>query len=161
MAHNVGLSVVFPTGNSENEKGLLENARTFSEGHLVFRFLQRVRTSVSRILSNYRVADSSALAAALASIHGTGAVFDAAVLDVRMPGMDGKSVVSHIRSVEAAAGHPPLLIAAMTANAFTEDRAACLAAGFDVFLPKPMDRGAIGAFVQDAARYRQRTAKAA
>jgi PAS domain S-box-containing protein len=104
---------------------------------------------------------ASALAAALASIHGTGAVFDAAVLDVRMPGMDGKSVVSHIRSVEAAAGHAPLLIAAMTANAFAEDRAACLAAGFDVFLPKPMDRGAMGAFVQDAARYRQRTAKAA
>jgi PAS domain S-box-containing protein len=104
---------------------------------------------------------ASALAAALASIHGTGAVFDAAVLDVRMPGMDGKSVVSQIRAVETAAGRNPLLIAAMTANAFAEDRAACLAAGFDVFLPKPMDRGAIGAFVQDAARYRQRTAKAA
>jgi PAS domain S-box-containing protein len=104
---------------------------------------------------------ASALAAALASIHGTGAFFDAAVLDVRMPGMDGKSVVSHIRSVEAAAGHAPLLIAAMTANAFAEDRAACLAAGFDVFLPKPMDQGAMGAFVQDAARYRQRTAQAA
>jgi PAS domain S-box-containing protein len=104
---------------------------------------------------------ASALAAALASLHGTGATFDAAVLDVRMPGMDGKSVVSHIRAVEIAAGHTPLLIAAMTANAFAEDRTACLAAGFDVFLPKPMDRGAIGVFVQDAARYRLRTAKAA
>jgi PAS domain S-box-containing protein len=104
---------------------------------------------------------ASALAAALASIHGAGPTFDAAVLDVRMPGMDGKSVVSHIRAVETASGHAPLLIAAMTANAFAEDRTACLAAGFDVFLPKPMDRGAMGAFVQDAARYRQRTAKAA
>jgi PAS domain S-box-containing protein len=104
---------------------------------------------------------ASALAAALASIHGTGSAFDAAVMDVRMPGMDGKSVVSHIRAVEAASGHAPLLIAAMTANAFAEDRTACLAAGFDVFLPKPMDRGAIGVFVQDAARYRLRTAKAA
>ncbi len=104
---------------------------------------------------------TSALSAALASIHGTGQRFDAIVMDVRMPGMDGKTVVSHIRSVEGAAGHAPMLVAAVTANAFAEDRAACLAAGFDVFLPKPMDRAAIAAFMQDAGLRLQRMRRAA
>jgi CheY-like chemotaxis protein len=103
----------------------------------------------------------SALSAALASIHGTGPQFDAIVMDVRMPGMDGKTVVSHIRSVEGAAGQTPMLVAAVTANAFAEDRAACLSAGFDVFLPKPMDRAAIAAFMQDAALRQQRLRTAA
>jgi PAS domain S-box-containing protein len=103
----------------------------------------------------------SALSAALASIHGTGQHFDAVVMDVRMPGMDGKTVVSHIRSVEGAAGQAPMLVAAVTANAFAEDRTACLAAGFDVFLPKPMDRAAIAAFMQDAALRQQRLRTAA
>ncbi len=104
---------------------------------------------------------TSALSAALASIHGTSIAFEAVVMDVRMPGMDGKTVVKHIRTVEGAAGHAPMLIAAVTANAFAEDRAACLAAGFDVFLPKPMDRNAINAFMQDAALRQQRLKRAA
>ena len=78
-----------------------------------------------------------------------------------MPELDGLSATQRIRAHETRTGATRTPIVAVTANAFAEDRAACLAAGFDVFLPKPMDRGAMGAFVQDAARYRQRTAKAA
>ena len=117
---------------------------------------------------------SSALAAALAAIHGTGPRFDAALLDVRMPGMDGKAVVQHIRAVEAAvqktaqetaqkAGriHQPMLLAAVTANAFAEDRTACLAAGFDAFIPKPLDRNDVSAFLHRAAALAETSTKAA
>jgi PAS domain S-box-containing protein len=109
---------------------------------------------------------SSALAAALAAIHGTGPRFDAVLLDVRMPGMDGKTVVQHIRAAEAAAQQtgsttPPLLLAAVTANAFAEDRTACLAAGFDAFIPKPLDRGEISAFLHRAVAQAGRGARAA
>jgi PAS domain S-box-containing protein len=104
---------------------------------------------------------ASALAAALASIHGTGQKFDAAMLDVRMPGMDGKSVVEHVRAVEEAAHQAPMLIAAVTANVFAEDRAACLAAGFDTFMPKPLDASVVVSFLRDAARRKEQFGEAA
>ncbi len=89
----------------------------------------------------------SALGAALAAQDGSGPHLDAALLDVRMPGMDGKTVVERIRSAERGRNLPRLPVAAVTANAFSEDRAACLAAGFDAFVPKPIDRKAIAAFL--------------
>ncbi|MCA3589557.1 MAG: response regulator, partial [Methylocystis sp.] len=104
---------------------------------------------------------ASALAAALASMDGTGQKFDAAMLDVRMPGMDGKQVVEHIRAVEEAAHQEPMLIAAVTANVFAEDRAACLAAGFDMFIPKPMETSVVTSFLSDASRRKERMGEAA
>ncbi len=89
----------------------------------------------------------TALLAALAAQDGKGPALDAALLDVRMPGMDGKTVVERIRAGEREKGLPRLPVAAVTANAFSEDRAACLAAGFDAFVPKPIDRKAIAAFL--------------
>ncbi len=90
---------------------------------------------------------TAALSLALASIHNTGTRFDAAFLDVRMPGMDGKTVVSHIRAVERTVAGNPMRLAAITANAFAEDRAACLDSGFDAFIPKPLNREAMAQFL--------------
>jgi CheY-like chemotaxis protein len=54
-----------------------------------------------------------------------------------MPVMDGLAAARAIRAEERArGGHVP--IAAMTANAFAEDRDACLAAGMDDYLAKPV-----------------------
>jgi signal transduction histidine kinase/DNA-binding response OmpR family regulator len=89
----------------------------------------------------------AALRAVLAAQDGSGPALDAALLDVRMPGMDGKAVVERIRAGERAMGLPRLPVAAVTANAFAEDRSACLAAGFDAFVPKPIDRAAIATFL--------------
>ncbi len=58
-------------------------------------------------------------------------------MDCQMPELDGLEATKRIRDTERArGGHVP--IAAMTANAFAEDRAACLAAGMDDYLPKPV-----------------------
>ena len=65
---------------------------------------------------------------------------DLVLMDVLMPRMDGLQAVGAIRRAEGegALGHTPVL--ALTANAFGEDRAACLAAGMDGFLVKPLGR---------------------
>ncbi|MCA3629426.1 MAG: response regulator [Methylobacterium sp.] len=75
-----------------------------------------------------------------ASITPGGTPFDCVLFDVRMPELDGLSALAQWRAVEKRLKRQPVPAIALTANAFREDREACLAAGFDAFLAKPLDR---------------------
>ncbi len=57
------------------------------------------------------------------------------LMDVQMPVMDGLAAT---RSIRARAGRATPIVA-MTANAFGEDRRACLESGMNDHLPKPVD----------------------
>jgi len=72
--------------------------------------------------------------------HAEGRRYDLVLMDVQMPGMDGLEAARRIRAAEAASGDKPTRMLALTANAQAEDRAACLAAGLDGLLVKPLDR---------------------
>jgi len=64
--------------------------------------------------------------------------FDAILMDLEMPGMDGLETTRRIREVEAATGkRVPIL--AMTAHAVESVRGECSAAGMNDFLPKPIE----------------------
>lgn len=63
--------------------------------------------------------------------------FDVVLMDCQMPVMDGIAASVKIREHERQSGYAPVPILAVTANAFVDDRRACLAAGMNDYLSKP------------------------
>lgn len=69
---------------------------------------------------------------ALSKIQGT--PYDIVLMDMQMPNMNGIEATERLRAVAA---NRDLIIIAMTANAFDDDRVRCLSAGMNDFIAKP------------------------
>ncbi len=75
--------------------------------------------------------------------------YDAILMDVQMPGMNGLEAATAIRNRENGNRRVPII--AMTAHAMPGDRQRCLAAGMDDYLSKPIDAQATLALVERLA----------
>ena len=63
--------------------------------------------------------------------------FDAVLMDLHMPELDGVGATTAIRRLPGARGRLPII--ALTADAFPETRERCMAAGMTAFLTKPVE----------------------
>lgn len=69
-----------------------------------------------------------------------GKPYDLVLMDIQMPNLDGIEATRKIREREAAQSGRRTTVLALTANVLIDDRHACLEAGMDGFLVKPLDR---------------------
>ena len=87
-------------------------------------------------------ATSGAQAIELALEH----VPDLVLMDIRLPDVDGVQALGRLRSEERTTSIP---VVAVTAQAMRGDRERFLAAGFDGYVPKPVDIAELAATVRE------------
>jgi signal transduction histidine kinase/DNA-binding response OmpR family regulator len=128
-----GLAILVAEDNDIN--ALLARALLVKLGH---------RPTMAR---NGAIAVESWLAAQV-----SGVPYDLVLMDVNMPEVDGMEAARRIRAAEDEREAVRTPIIALTANAFDEDRDACVASGMDGFLAKPLDRERLEAALATARR---------
>jgi CheY-like chemotaxis protein len=108
------------------------------------------RALLTRLGHRPTIATTGAAAVdAWVSARDAGDAYGLVLMDVHMPGLDGIEATRRIRAAETDGARTPII--ALTANAFEEDRDACLAAGMDGFLTKPLDRERLAAALDAAS----------
>jgi CheY-like chemotaxis protein len=73
-------------------------------------------------------------------------------MDCQMPELDGFEATRRIRRADSGVHDPAVPVIAMTANAMKGDRDACLAAGMDDYVAKPVKADDLAAAMQRALR---------
>jgi CheY-like chemotaxis protein/HPt (histidine-containing phosphotransfer) domain-containing protein len=106
--------------------------------------------------AGHRVTSAASGAAAIRAAAAK--QYDAILMDVRMPGMDGLEATRQIRALPAPHGAVPII--AVTAQAFPEQIEACHAAGMDHHLSKPFEVDSLLAAVAIAIGAAHRAADA-
>jgi CheY-like chemotaxis protein len=96
--------------------------------------LRRLGFEIARAsdgLAAVRMADEAA--------RGKAPRYDLVLMDIKMPGLDGRQAVREIREIERECGTARVAVVALTANATAQDQRAALEAGVDEYLVKPFD----------------------
>ncbi|CAG0985261.1 partial Autoinducer 2 sensor kinase/phosphatase LuxQ, partial [Rhodocyclaceae bacterium] len=135
--------VTLPFGRSD--AALAPQSRALRDGHPELAGLRVLlaednptnRLVATRILEKAGIAVTSAEngAEALMRLEAAPEAFDAVLMDIQMPVMDGIAATRRLRTNPRFAALP---IIAMTADAMAEDQQRCLDAGMQDYVPKPV-----------------------
>jgi len=87
---------------------------------------------------------------AVAALERSNWEFDAVLMDIQMPEMDGLDATREIRKIELT-GTKHIPIIALTAHAMKRDQERCLAAGMDRHLSKPIQKDVLLQVLQEIA----------
>ncbi|MEL6184743.1 MAG: ATP-binding protein [Myxococcota bacterium] len=96
-----------------------------------------IRHFLERIGADVRIVSDGAQAIEAVKTEA----FDAVLMDLQMPEMDGLEATRHIRAMGAPRAEVPIL--ALTASVMAEQRAACFEAGMNDVLMKPLELEAL------------------
>ena len=110
------------------------------------------RAIVCRLLAQGKFEPVTAINGAQAVMLVSQQPFDVILMDWQMPDMNGLECTRRMRAGQSGAQGLTVPIIALTANTHAEDRAACLAAGMDDFLAKPVQRDLLNTVVTKWAR---------
>ena len=141
------ISPVLPLGGEQLE--VLKGARVLvAEDNLVNQQvicgILKKRQVIAQVANNGREA--------LQAMHDASQPFDAILMDLEMPEMDGIEATRAIRALDAGQLIP---IIAVTAQAMRGDRERCLAAGMDGYLSKPVNPELLYSTLADMLRARK------
>ena len=128
----LGLTTSMPTSRSKAPRGQIRRIRGRALVAEDSRVNQQVAVAALQKLGWAVDVVSDGQAACEATLAQN---YDVVLMDCQMPGLDGFEATRAIRGREQAGQRLPIV--AMTANAMTGDREACLAAGMDGYVSKP------------------------
>jgi CheY-like chemotaxis protein len=125
-----------PATGGSGPEGFTVPSTSWSQRVLVVDDDDTIRDVVRLMLRHLDYTPDVACNGVEALAAASAAIYDVIFMDVQMPEMDGIEATRRIRSFSHPTRQP--VIVAMTANSRPEDQAACLEAGMDYFVPKPV-----------------------
>jgi PAS domain S-box-containing protein len=146
------LAVLAGTDRPHDQK-VLVTRHTINEARRPLRILLAEDNAVNRLLVTALLGKRGHTIVPVGNGHEAvdaiaGGTFDLVLMDVQMPEMDGLEATAAIREAEqVTGGHVPII--ALTAHAMKGDREACLAAGTDGYLSKPVNVAELFELIED------------